>query len=139
MKTLLRTPIGKIEDAGIQDVIQDLCEMRHWHPSHYPEHTLFEFLDLVMMQDPKGISLDHIAVPRVLDQQLEALRDHGIHPVCRELKSGDTSQLRGELTLFSFLKKHFADLQSPRPPRRPPSDYERDIQITRLRRENGSL
>ena len=136
---MLRTPVGEIDDAGIQQVIQDLCEMLRWHPSHYPEHTLFEFLDLVMMQDPKAISLENIAVPRVLDQKLEALRDHGIHPVCRELKNDDTSQLRGELTLFSFLRRHFTDLQTPLKPRRFPTDHERDIKITRLRRENGSL
>lgn len=139
MKPLMHTALGEIEDESIQRLVQDLCEMFRWRESDYQDHSFFDLLGVIIREGGKSVSLDTIAIPRVLDQKLETLRDQGIYQLCRELKNNDTSRLRGELTLFSFLKDHLAALQAPVKDRPPLTDPEFRARIIRQQRENGSL
>ena len=139
MKPLLHTELGKISDNSVHLLVQDLCEMFRWPVGDFQEYTFFNFMDLILTKDAKALSMAYIAQPRVLDQKLETLRDVGIYQICRELKNGDSSQVRGELTLYSFLKKHLASLRTP--VKSPPmlSDADFDSELIRRRRANGSL
>lgn len=136
MKPLMHIALGKIEDESIRLLVQDLCEMFNWRVSDYQEYTFFEFLGVILKENAKSFSLANIALPRVIDRKLETLRDQGVFQLFRELKNDDTSQLRGELTLFAFLKKHLATLRAPVKERPPLTDYERDVEIAMQRRRN---
>lgn len=119
MKPPLQTLILEIEDPHLLETIDDFCEMLHWRKDHYPEHTLRDFLQVAFLAPPDSISLEHIAVPRVIDQRMGKLQDHGMYPVCKALKNGDILDQHAKITLFSFLKKHFAELRKPPKKRRP--------------------
>ncbi len=139
MKPLKNTPLGELKYEAMEHLVQDVCEMFNWHPEDYQEYSFFELLGLVVRQDAKRFSMGHVAVPRVLHRKLDQLRDTPVHQLCRELKDNNTSLLRGELTLFSFLKKHLATLRAPAKQAPPMSDQDFAAEIIRKRRENGSL
>ena len=139
MKPLINTTLGEIEDESIHLLVQDLCEMFGWRLNDYRDYSFFDFLGVIIRERRTLASLDHIAIPRVLDEKLEKLRDLEVYQLCRELKNDDTSQLRGELTLFSFLQKHLEELQTPEKKSPHLSDAEFRARIIRTQRENGSL
>jgi hypothetical protein len=139
MKPLMNTTLGEIEDESIHLLMQDLCEMLCWRQDDFRDYSFFDFLGVIIREKREMVSLDHIAIPRVLDQKLEKLRDLGIFQLCRELKNNDTSQVRGEVTLFSFLQQHLAELQTPERKSAPLTDAEFKARIIRTQRENGSL
>lgn len=117
---MLRTPLAAILDEEIQQGVTDFCRMLRWREDDYAEYPLFNFLELVMSQDPKLVSLDYLALPRILDRKMDTLRPPGFRALCQELKNGDTLEQHGGITLLSFLKTHFAYLRTkPKAPRAP--------------------
>ncbi len=107
---MLHLPLSKIQSEDIQQVVSDFCQMLRWRESDYADYSLFNFLELVMSQDPKHISLDYLALPLVLDRRMDQLGEHGFLAVCRELKNGDVLELHRSSSLLTFLKSHFAGL-----------------------------
>lgn len=138
MKTILQTPLGEITDRDILETLQDLCQMLGWRATEYPDHPLFDFLGMVMMQESKSISLSHIPCPLVVDRKMGNLLDHGFYPVCKALKNGDTLEQHANITLLVFLKRHFAYLRTPSTEPRGLTDHELDMRIIRQRRNNAS-
>jgi hypothetical protein len=118
MKSALQTLLPDIGDEHIRELIDDLCQMLGWRADHYPEHTLRSFLETVFSDDPKRVKLSFIPAPRVVDQKLGKLQDHGVYAVCRELKNGRGLELDAGKKLFTFLETHFKNLRRPLPKRR---------------------
>ncbi len=112
--------------------------MLDWSEADYPEHPLFDFLTMVMMQDSKLISMSRIPSPVVVHRKMGKLLDHGIYPVCKALKNGDTLGQHANITLLLFLKRHFAYLRKASVKPTGLTDHELDIRIIRQRRDNAS-
>ena len=118
MRSALQIHLPDIDDAGIRELIDDLCEMLSWQADHYPEHTLRDFLESVFRDDPKRVGLRFILVPRVLHRKLGKLQAHSVHALCRELKNVHGLEDFSGRTLLLFLEKHFKDQRKPLPKRR---------------------
>lgn len=110
MKTLLHTALGENQDESVKRLVYDLCALRKRRITDYDEYTLFNFLEVVVKEDSKYLSLDHLAAPMILDQKLDTLHGLGIYSVCRELNNGDTLEPKAGMTLIKFIKKRFAVL-----------------------------
>ncbi len=92
-----------------------------------------------MTIDPKQLSLDYIATPTVLSLKLEKLQNNDFYKVCEELKPDYSLESFDKITLFSFLKKHFASHRPKAVRQRAPSKLDRIININIQRRKNGYL
>ncbi len=138
MKALLHTPLDEIEDQEVRETVQDLCQMLGWRAADYPEHSLFEFLGIVMKQESKFISLSRIPFPMAVDRKVGKLLNHGFYQVCKDLKDGDILGQYANISLLEFLKKHFSYLRKPTPKPRPLTPLDHEIAIIRTRRGNAS-
>jgi len=136
MKTLLHTPLGDNSDESVRHLVHDLCSIRNRRVSDYDDYTLFNFLEVIAKEDSKILSLDHLAIPVILDQKLGTLHDTGVYSVCQELNHGDTLEAESETTLIKFLKKRIAVLGTPAKPTEP-SAQEIDMRIIQQRRKNA--
>lgn len=134
---MLQTPLAAIEDEEIQQGIADFCQMLRWRADDYAEYPLFNFLELVMTQDPNLVSLDYLALPRVLDRPMDSLRPPGFRALCQELKHGDTLDQHGGLSLLAFLKNHFAYLQPGKNPPATAQGHDSETRTILQRRRNA--
>jgi hypothetical protein len=136
---MLSIPLGEIQSEDIQQVIADFCQMLRWRQSDYDEYSLFNFLELVMSQNPKNISLDYLALPFVLDRSMDQLGGHEFLAICRELKHGDTLELHSSKTLLAFLKSHFAGLGITGKTTPLPAGFDIETRTILQRRRNSGL
>ena len=135
----MQVPFCENTDDSMRMFLLDGCELLGHRESDYQEYSPFEFLQVVARELGDSISLDRIAMPRILDRKLETLRDTQAFQLCRELRNNDTSLLRGEQTLISFIKSYLADLCKPPRLSLDLTDKEREVQLIKKRRANGSL
>ena len=118
MRSQLHTPLADIGDEGIDELIDDLCQMLKWQANEYAEYTLRQFLETVFGDDPNRVGLEYIWVPRVVHRKLGELYDHSVYAICRELKNGQGLEDFFGRTLLLFLEKIFKDHRKPPPKRR---------------------
>ena len=136
---MLHLPLGKIQSEDILQVVGDFCQMLRWCENDYAEYSLFNFLELVMSQNPRNISLDYLALPLVLDRSMDRLGEHEFLAVCRELKHGDVLELHSNSSLLAFLKSHFASLGITGKTTALPSGHDIETRTILQRRRNNSL
>ena len=110
MTPVLFTPLRDIDDADIEEVVADLCEMVGNSPEGYAETTLFSFLQIVFKRPAAELRLDFVAHPRAVNRRLEKLQGHSFYAVCRELQRGSVEASEG-VSLLTFLKRPFAPLR----------------------------
>jgi hypothetical protein len=136
MKTLLHTLLGENEDESVARLVQDLCGIRNRRISDFDDYSLFNFLEVVVKEDSKFLSLDYLAIPAILDRKLGKLQDLGIYSICKELNHGDTLEPDSETPLISFLKKRFT---TPPASAKPAglSAHDVDVKIIQQRRKNA--
>ncbi|GAA5120105.1 hypothetical protein JIN84_20875 [Luteolibacter yonseiensis] len=136
MKTLLHTPLGENQDESVANLVRDLCGIRNRRISDYDDYTLFNFLEVVVKEDSKSLSSDHLAAPMILDQKLGKLQDLGIYSVCKELNNGDTLEAEAGTILVKFLKKRFTAPASSGKSAEV-SAHDLDVRIIQQRRRNA--
>jgi len=135
---MLHIPLGQIEDNEILEVVSDLAQILRWPLLDFEEHTVFDFLQIVMTE--KLLSTTYLPSPSILDKKMAKIQDHGFYQVCKQLVGNLSLEPYDRKTLLSFLKSHFTCSRSKAiylPSN--PTDQERKIDLIRLRRRNGTL